>query len=194
MALSTRSYTCIRCLLASTSSSPRFIASSTRSRSYATAVGESSSASEQTRRPSTKFSDQLNAGPAFSDFVGAPEKPLSREDALELRTVVVGPPGKQKKITRLPEWLKTPIPEGGNFKRLRNDLRGLNLHTGGAILLLLCGSVQWLTRTIGSVRGGEMSEHFRLLGGLIQVGSDGNNHAHGRHMHAGMQILFRQDV
>jgi len=82
------------------------------------------------RRPATRFSDRLNAGPSFTDFVGGTEKPLSREDALELRTVVVGPPGKQKKITRLPEWLKTPIPEGDNFKRLKNDLRGLNLHTG----------------------------------------------------------------
>jgi lipoic acid synthetase len=82
------------------------------------------------RRRTTRFSDRLNAGPSFADFVGGTEKTLSREDALELRTVVVGPPGKQKKITRLPEWLKTPIPEGDNFKRLKNDLRGLNLHTG----------------------------------------------------------------
>lgn len=42
---------------------------------------------------------------------------------------MVGPKGKQRQITRLPEWLKTPIPEGDNYKTLRNDLRGLNLHT-----------------------------------------------------------------
>jgi len=151
MALSTRSYTCLRCLLSSTSLSPRFLTPSTRSRPYATTVGEPTSPSEQSRRPATKFSDQLNTGPVFSDFVGAPEKPLSREDALELRTVVVGPPGRQKKITRLPEWLKTPIPEGDNFKRLRNDLRGLNLHTGRAILLQLRGRMKWLTETTDSV-------------------------------------------
>jgi lipoic acid synthetase len=33
-------------------------------------------------------------------------------------------------VTRLPEWLKTPIPGGDNFKKIKNDLRGLNLHTG----------------------------------------------------------------
>lgn len=48
---------------------------------------------------------------------------------LELRTAMVGPKGKQKQITRLPEWLKTPIPDGNNFKKIKNDLRGLNLHT-----------------------------------------------------------------
>jgi len=151
MALATRPYTCFRCLLCSTSLSPRVLTPSARFRSYATTVGEPSSTSEQSRRPATKFSDQLNTGPAFSDFVGAPETPLSREDALELRTMVVGPPGRQKKITRLPEWLKTPIPEGENFKRLRNDLRGLNLHTGRAVLLQLHGRMKLLTEKIDSV-------------------------------------------
>jgi len=131
MAVSTtRSYTCIRCRLASISPSSRPITSKIATRSYATTIGETSPVSHTSRRPPTRFSDRLNTGPSFADFVGGTEKSLSREDALELRTVVVGPPGKQKKITRLPEWLKTPIPEGDNFKRLKNDLRGLNLHTG----------------------------------------------------------------
>lgn len=55
---------------------------------------------------------------------------MTPEDALELRTAMVGAPGKKKQITRLPEWLKTPIPVGDNFKKIKNDLRGLNLHTG----------------------------------------------------------------
>ena len=55
---------------------------------------------------------------------------MSQEDALELKTAMVGPPGKKKAITRLPEWLRTPVPVGDNFKKIRNDLRGLNLHTG----------------------------------------------------------------
>ncbi len=43
---------------------------------------------------------------------------------------MVGPAGKQKKITRLPEWLKTPIPaSNANYKQIKKDLRGLNLHT-----------------------------------------------------------------
>jgi lipoic acid synthetase len=42
---------------------------------------------------------------------------------------MVGPPGKKKQITRLPEWLKTPIPNNSNYKKIKKDLRGLNLHT-----------------------------------------------------------------
>jgi lipoyl synthase len=41
----------------------------------------------------------------------------------------VGPPGKKKEIARLPEWLKTPVPISDNYKRIKKDLRGLNLHT-----------------------------------------------------------------
>ncbi|TKA70951.1 hypothetical protein B0A49_04646 [Cryomyces minteri] len=81
------------------------------------------------QRPKTSFKDKLNAGPSFSDFVGAKEEPLSPEAALELKTAMVGPPGKKKQITRLPEWLKTPIPSSNNFKKIKSDLRGLNLHT-----------------------------------------------------------------
>lgn len=46
-----------------------------------------------------------------------------------MKTALVGPKGKKKEITRLPSWLKTSIPDSTNFKRIRNDLRGLNLHT-----------------------------------------------------------------
>lgn len=43
---------------------------------------------------------------------------------------MVGPAGKKKQITRLPSWLKTPIPgDNSNYKKIKKDLRGLNLHT-----------------------------------------------------------------
>ena len=61
--------------------------------------------------------------------MGIKEENLSEEDALELRTAMVGPEGRKKKITRLPEWLKTPIPNNENYKKIKKDLRGLNLHT-----------------------------------------------------------------
>ncbi|KAF2090446.1 lipoic acid synthetase precursor [Saccharata proteae CBS 121410] len=81
-------------------------------------------------RPVSAFKDKLNAGPSFADFVsGKPEEPLSQADMLELRTAMVGPAGKKKPMTRLPSWLKTPVPVGDNFKKIKNDLRGLNLHT-----------------------------------------------------------------
>lgn len=80
------------------------------------------------RRP-TYFKDKLNSVPSFSEFVGMQEKPLSPEEALELKTVMVGPAGRKKAMTRLPEWLKTPIPDNSNYKQIKKDLRGLNLHT-----------------------------------------------------------------
>ncbi|KAI0423139.1 lipoic acid synthetase [Xylaria grammica] len=56
--------------------------------------------------------------------------PLSPSDAYTLRTAEVGPASNRRTITRLPEWLKTPIPAGNdNYKKIKQDLRGLNLHT-----------------------------------------------------------------
>ena len=42
----------------------------------------------------------------------------------------MGPAGRKREITRLPSWLQTPIP-GANpaYKKIKSDLRGLNLHT-----------------------------------------------------------------
>ena len=98
-------------------------------RTFATAVdtSQSSQSSKPARRP-TRFQDKLNAGPSFNDFVN-PNAPLSPAEAYEIKTATVGPEGRKKTITRLPEWLKTPIPINDNYKRLKKDLRGLNLHT-----------------------------------------------------------------
>jgi len=103
-----------------------FISASSSSRTFAT---EASTPEPVPKRRPTYFKDKLNAVPSFSEFVGLPDKPLMPEDALELRTAMVGPPGKKKQITRLPEWLKTPIPDNSNYKKIKKDLRGLNLHT-----------------------------------------------------------------
>lgn len=105
-----------------------------RTRTFATAIDSSSSTTQPSSqkpasRPTTTFRDKLNAGPSFTDFV-SPNAPLSAADAYEIKTATVGPEGRKKTITRLPEWLKTPIPSGNaNFKKIKNDLRGLNLHT-----------------------------------------------------------------
>jgi lipoic acid synthetase len=92
-----------------------------------------------TKRSRTTFTDQLNAGPSFGDFVsGGRDEPLSAHEALELsssppptsdpriRTVINA---KGKEVVRLPSWLKTSIPLGANYTRIKEDLRGLNLHT-----------------------------------------------------------------
>lgn len=101
-------------------------------RCFATTVNEPSTVTQSPAkpRPSSSFSDRLNAGPSFADFVGGkPEEPITPEDALELKTVQVGPAGRKRTHTRLPEWLKTPIPSNNNYKKIKNDLRGLGLHT-----------------------------------------------------------------
>lgn len=89
---------------------------------------ETPSEPSEKRRP--KYSkDSLKSVPSLSYFMGIDEKPLEPNDAFKLRTAFVGPPGKKRQITRLPEWLKTPIPNNSNYKKIKNDLRGLNLHT-----------------------------------------------------------------
>ena len=80
------------------------------------------------KKRKTYFKDGAVA--SFSDFVGNSSQPLSSSEAYTLRTAQVGPEGKKRTITRLPEWLKTPIPAGNeNFKKIKSDLRGLGLHT-----------------------------------------------------------------
>lgn len=98
----------------------------TTSRTFATEADTAEP--PKTRRP-TYFKDKLNTVPSFTEFVGVPEEPLSNSDAFELRTAMVGPAGRKKQITRLPEWLKTPIPNDSNYKQIKKDLRGLGLHT-----------------------------------------------------------------
>ncbi|EFQ32591.1 lipoyl synthase [Colletotrichum graminicola] len=116
----------------------RALASSARSRAFATVpptLGTTSEASPQSpksvaRRP-TYFKDKTVA--SLDDFISgaAKDAALTEAEAYEIRTVEVkGPTGKKKTITRLPEWLKTPIPAGNdNFKAIKKDLRGLGLHT-----------------------------------------------------------------
>jgi lipoyl synthase len=106
--------------------------SPTLPRSFATATSEPVMVESPTSKPrvrATRFADKLNAGPSFSDFVGGNEPPLDPAEAYALKTALVGPKGKQKEITRLPSWLKTPIPDSSSYKKIKNDLRGLNLHT-----------------------------------------------------------------
>lgn len=115
------------------------------SRSYATipTASESATASQPTapsssssRSPSgtrvrpTYFKNTTVS--SLDDFINKPEDPMSASEAYELRTVQVGPAGRKKTHTRLPEWLKTPIPSPGdnaNFGKIKADLRGLGLHT-----------------------------------------------------------------
>ncbi|KIY00250.1 lipoyl synthase, mitochondrial [Fonsecaea multimorphosa CBS 102226] len=101
--------------------------STTPSRPFATTTDDLPTSKPRVR--ATTFADKLNVGPSFSDFVSGKEPQLEASEAYALKTALVGPKGKQKQITRLPSWLKTPIPDSSSYKKIKNDLRGLNLHT-----------------------------------------------------------------
>lgn len=87
-----------------------------------------------TRRKATTFTDKLNTGPSFSDFVSTDGNEEVPGEALAIdpkaggvRTVF---DRNGKEIVRLPDWLKTSVPMGANYNKIKKDLRGLNLHTG----------------------------------------------------------------
>ncbi|KAG0133104.1 hypothetical protein HOY82DRAFT_577933 [Tuber indicum] len=97
----------------------------------------STSSSSSKKRQPTAFTDKLNTGPSFSDFVTNGAALITdAEEALELSSAT-GTTGNKPQafdkhgnpITRLPTWLKTPVPIGANFARIKSDLRGLGLHT-----------------------------------------------------------------
>ncbi|KAK1837121.1 lipoic acid synthetase [Podospora conica] len=88
--------------------------------------------SSTTKPRPTYFKDSTVA--PFSEFLptASSAAPLSPSEAYTLRTAEVGPAGRRRTITRLPEWLKTPIPSAGanpEYAKIKADLRGLGLHT-----------------------------------------------------------------
>lgn len=92
----------------------------------ATSKTSSASSSPKPKRPSY-FKD--GSVPSLDEFIGL-DSPLTPTEALSLRprTAMVG----KKEITRLPSWLKTPIPSpktSSGFQSIKADLRGLGLHT-----------------------------------------------------------------
>lgn len=175
-------------------SAPRF---SHPFRHYASATPEPSATESHSRQPSnSSFRDRLDAGPGFADFITSSsslEHAVLPENIPGARTVMVGPKGKQKQITRLPEWLKTPMPNGENFRKIKNDLRGLNLHTGMQPTHLSLPTI-FLTEHCISLRRSALSKYIRLLGRIIQILGDSNHHAHGGYMHTRMSILLRQNI
>jgi len=83
-----------------------------RIRSLATPAATSGSSSAPQKNT---FKDTLEQGPSLDDFISGdiPER------------VVLG----NTKTPRLPSYLKTSIPTGASFNKIKKDLRGLGLHT-----------------------------------------------------------------
>ncbi|KAK6522065.1 hypothetical protein TWF281_002634 [Arthrobotrys megalospora] len=121
-----QSFICPQCIYASTRL-PAAASSSSR-RTYATTPSPAP-LTNPSKKP-TAFTDKLNSGPSFSDFVSTPEPPLSISESLELNKKPLTP-GQLNKANhiRLPTWLKTSVPIGTNYNKIKSDLRGLNLHT-----------------------------------------------------------------
>lgn len=84
---------------------------------------EGSTAVKTRRRRRTNFTDNLNRGPSFDDFLRAR---VSKEDIISSDPIAHSQPTER---VRLPTWLKTSIPQGKNFHKLKEDVRGLGLHT-----------------------------------------------------------------
>jgi len=106
--------------------------------------------STETKDKETKIN--LQDGPDLSDFIAGvvPRNlPKSYEGQLKLEK-------GQKGRLRLPPWLKTEIPVGKNFSKIKDDLRGLGLAT-------VCEEAR--CPNIGECWGGESSTATIMLMG-----------------------------
>ncbi|KAJ1664478.1 hypothetical protein EV178_004090 [Coemansia sp. RSA 1646] len=76
---------------------------------------------------SKEFASKLKNGPGFGDFIGGLSDPLTTDQLIEKASTMqtTSVPG----TSRLPRWLKTDIPMGGNVTKIRKTLRDLKLHT-----------------------------------------------------------------
>ena len=94
----------------------------------ATAQASAQTYRDQRRNASTAYSPP-------SARLKALREALAKDDAAQANAFPAAPPGgevvKLGRVsdTRLPSYLKTSIPTGDNFKRIKKDLRGLGLST-----------------------------------------------------------------
>jgi lipoic acid synthetase len=86
------------------------------------------------------FTDELNKGPSFDDFVSGKAEDML-VDPLEA--------ARSDPNARLPPWLKVPIPKGKSFQKLKDDVRELKLAT-------VCEEAK--CPNIGECWGGKKSE------------------------------------
>lgn len=92
------------------------------------------------RRRRTVFSDALNKGPSFDDFVSGKAADFNI-DPIEAARV--------DPKARIPSWLRVPIPKGESFHNLKKDVRELKLAT-------VCEEAK--CPNIGECWGGKKSE------------------------------------
>lgn len=95
---------------------------------------------KKTRRRRTVFTDELNKGPSFDDFVSGKAADVF-VDPLEA--------ARKDPELKLPKWLKVPIPKGKSFHNVKKDVRELKLAT-------VCEEAK--CPNIGECWGGKKSE------------------------------------
>ncbi|KAK4471672.1 hypothetical protein MN116_005078 [Schistosoma mekongi] len=78
-----------------------------------------------TQQLPTSFQKAIVYGPSLAEFTKLGNNNISLGDASRSH----GPVMKSEERLRLPAWLKTEIPCGGNVARLQKQLRSLKLHT-----------------------------------------------------------------
>ena len=85
----------------------------------------STAAASATAKPAKR---NLKNGPSFHEFLaeGQGDKPLTLEESLELspsskQTAINVQPLTKKKHQKLPSWIKTDIPTGEVFKKIKRD-------------------------------------------------------------------------
>lgn len=176
--------------------------SAPRRRSLATAAATTSDSSSApttdaaaaTKGRRARLSTE-DGGPTLDDFIAGTEF-----DAIQ--RVKLGNTATQ----RLPSYLKSSIPTSASYNKIKNDLRGLNLHT-------VCEEAR--CPNIGQCWSGDKGDATATImvsNGLVrlpsrqpvskklgqgQAGTDtaaSCNAAHGRYVHARLQVLRSQDV
>lgn len=93
-------------------------------RTLATAAPAASTSASASLKSKQSLSDKLAAGPSLDDFIAGNEELVEAAAAGPSR-VSMG----NTTQPRLPKYLKTTIPTSASFNKIKNDLRGLNLHT-----------------------------------------------------------------
>lgn len=92
----------------------------------------STEAASQQQRPEPRsksledIRERLSSGPSFQEFVQSPES--SVEQWKEYEGKLRREKGESERL-RLPPWLKTKIPIGANFNKIKEQLRELKLAT-----------------------------------------------------------------
>lgn len=85
---------------------------------------------QQQQQPRSKslddIRDRLSSGPSFQEFVQNPQS--SAEEWKEYEGKLRREKGENERL-RLPPWLKTKIPIGSNFNKIKEQLRELKLAT-----------------------------------------------------------------